>query len=787
MLMKTDIWLLAALYFGGAVDAAISPNYTQAILSSGTIKLGDWQDAFDKASAFVASLSTTEKLSLVTGSGAGNFSALEASDSSANPINYYFVTAWPAGLAMSMTWDKDAIYGQGKGLGAEFKGKGMNVAFAPTVQPLGRSAWGGRSGESYGPDSYLSGIMAGQLTSGMSASGVIPSAKHYILNEQETNRSGSSSGGGMGGGAGGPGGPGGNSTSGSPSSMRRRQNAGNSTSSSSSGAYSVEIGDKAFHETYLAPFYDAVKAGVGGTMCCMQKINGTYGCENQDTLARYLKVELGFPGYVSPDAGAQHSSFDAANAGLDLGSSSYWSNSTLVAGIANGTFSSARLDDMAIRQLMGHFKQKQEVYPEHAGYTDNVDVRGKHGDLARQYAAQSIVLLKNSDSALPLKNKKAISIFGTHAAPRFVGPNTALTVQTGVDATMDGHMSQNGGSAMSSAAFLVTPFQAFNERAQADGFMLKWWLNNTIVESSGGMLSDGAGTEISETTLGIADSAEACIVFLNAWAGEGGDRSELTNTEGDKLVNYVADNCNNTIVVVNTIGPRLLDQWATHENVTGILYGGPLGQSSGHAINDVLFGDVNPSGKLVHTIAKNESDYDPNTQISESLTIDFSEGNYIDYKYFDQKNSTPRYEFGFGLSYTTFKYGSKVDITPKTKLLSNEFATGDLAVGGREDLWDIVAEVSTDITNAGKVAGAEVAQLYVEFPAAADEPVRQLRGFHKVKIQPGKTEKARFQLRRRDLSVWNVEKQEWQIVRGDYKFNVGSSSRDLRVSGSMTV
>jgi beta-glucosidase len=107
---------------------------------------------------------------------------------------------------------------------------------------------------------------------------------------------------------------------------------------------------------------------------------------------------------------------------------------------------------------------------------------------------------------------------------------------SGVDATMDGHMSQIGGSAMSSAAFLVTPFQAFNERAQADGFMLKWWLNNTVVESSGGgmQLSDGSGTEISETTLGIVDGAEACVVFLNAWAGEGADRSELSNAEGDK-------------------------------------------------------------------------------------------------------------------------------------------------------------------------------------------------------------------------------------------------------------
>jgi beta-glucosidase len=438
---------------------------------------------------------------------------------------------------MSMTWNKDAINGQGKALGAEFKGKGINLAYAPTVQPLGRSAWGGRTGETYGPDSYMAGIMSGEFVKGMSASGVTPSAKHYILNEQETNRQGSTSGGGMGGGAQGPGG---NSTAGgaggSPPSMRRRQDAGNSTSSSSSEAYSVEVDDKAFHETYLAPFYDTVKAGIAGAMCSMQKINGSYGCENQDTLAKYLKVELGFPGYVHPDAGAQHTSFDSANAGLDYGSSSYWSNSTLGAGIANGTFTQARLDDMVIRQMMGYYKHNQEVYPDHAGYTDNVDVRGKHGDLARTYAAESIALLKNTNNALPLKDRHSVSIFGIHAAPRYIGPNTALSVMSGVDPTMDGHMAQVGGSAMASTAFLVTPFQAFNERAQSDGFMLKWWLNNTVVESQSGggmMVSDGSGTELSETTLGVAANSDACVVFLNAWAGEGGDRSELTNAEGD--------------------------------------------------------------------------------------------------------------------------------------------------------------------------------------------------------------------------------------------------------------
>ncbi|KAF2642219.1 glycoside hydrolase family 3 protein [Massarina eburnea CBS 473.64] len=787
--------LLAVLYYGQANAADASANYTQQLLSSGTIKLGEWQSAYDRASAFVSSLSTTDKLSLVTGESAGNFSGIVGLDSSSNPLDYYFVTGWPAGLAMAMTWDKDAINGQGKALGAEFKGKGVNLAYAPTVQPLGRSAWGGRTGETYGPDSYFAGMMAGNFVRGMASSGVTPSAKHFVLNEQETNRMSTGGGGGMGGGGGGaPGG--GNMTGGSPPSMRRRQSSNetsssNSTSTTVDGAYSVVVSDKAFHETYLAPFYDTVKNGIGGAMCAMNRINGTYACDSQDALAKYLKVELGFPGYVHPDAGAQHTGINSANAGMDLGSSSYWSNSTLGAGISNGSFTEERLDDMAVRVMMGYMKNGQDTgYPDHAGHTDDVDVRGNHSALARKYAADSIVLLKNTGSALPLKNHKSISIFGLHAAPRSVGPNTGLSVMSGVDSTMEGHMSQVGGSAMASFAFLSTPFQAMAERAMAartstTGFMFKWWLNNTSVTTSSGM--SGSATEIQETTTGIATNSDACVVYINAWAGEGGDRSELRNEEQDELVNTVASTCNNTIVVVNTVGPRLVDQWIENENVTGVLYGGPLGQASGHAINDVLFGDVNPSGKLVHTIAKNESDYDQNTQISEEAEIDFSEGNFIDYKYFDQKNNTPRYEFGYGLSYTTFDFSKTLSIKKDEQKISSELASGDRAVGGREDLWDIVATVSTDVANSGKIAGAEVAQLYVEFPAEADEPVRQLRGFQKMTIQPGQKQNVEFELRRRDLSVWDTEAQEWRVVRGTYKFSVGASSRDLKASGSITV
>ncbi|KAH6672261.1 putative beta-glucosidase D [Halenospora varia] len=713
------------LHFGAGVLGDASANYTAQLLSSSTIKFGDWQVAYDKVYALVQTLGTSEKLSIITGGNGGNFSSLAMLDSSTNPLTYFYVTTWPAGSAMAMTWDKDAIQAEGKALGSEFRGKGINLAYTPTLEPLGRSAWCGRTGETYGADSYLNGAMGGNFVKGMASAGVIPSSKHFIINEQETNRDGSSSGGGGGGMGGSP--PDGSAASNS-STIMTKQSSNSTTSNSTTSSDSSE----------------SYNNGVGGTMCAMNKVNGTYSCESQDLLGKYLKVELGMPGIVHADVGGQHTDINSANAGMDYGSSSDWSNSTLGVGLTNGSFTMEHLNDIAIRNMMGYFRYNQDQgYPTKVGVTDYVDIRGNHSKLARTYAANSIVLLKNTNNALPLKHKRSISIFGAHAAPRFVGANTALTVYNGVGPIMEGHMSTVGGSAMGSLAYVTTPFQKFVERAETDGFMLRWWLNDTTVTTLSGM--SGSGTELAESTLGVASYSDVCICFLNAWSGEGGDRSELHNATQDTLVNTVADNCNNTIVVINTTGKtpprRRLDLSLQR----------PLGQESGNALDDVLFGAVNPSGKLINTIAKNESDYDSNTIITEDLEIDFSEGNYIDYKYFDKYNITPRFEFGFWLSYTTFNYSNDVKVTGNTTALGQAYASGARAVGGREDLWDIVANVSTSITNTGSIAGAEVAQLYVQFPDAADEPVRQLRGFEKVLVQPGESKDVVFSLRRRDL------------------------------------
>lgn len=276
-----------------------------------------------------------------------------------------------------------------------------------------------------------------------------------------------------------------------------------------------------------------------------------------------------------------------------------------------------------------------------------------------------------------------------------------------------------------------------------------------------------------------------CLVFINSWSGEGADRSELYNTEQDELVTTIASNCNNTVVVVNVSGPRLLDAWIENENVTAVIYSGLLGQESGNAIADVLYGDVNPSGKLIHTIAKETSDYP--ASVCSTPECAFSEGVYIDYRWFDKEGIEPRYPFGHGLSYTTFTYGTVTVTVTNSTALSSKYPTGKLSLGGLADLFDEVITVNTTVQNSGSLNGAEVAQLYVSFPDEADQPVRILRGFEKITIASGETASVSFSLRRRDISYWDVLAQDWAVASGNYTFAVGSSSRDIRGNATMTI
>ncbi|PYI05192.1 glycoside hydrolase [Aspergillus sclerotiicarbonarius CBS 121057] len=638
-----------------------------------------------------------------------------------------------------MTWDKDAVTAQARAVAREFYQKGVQVLSGPTSQPLGRTAWGGRAGETFGADPFLNGIVTAETIKAYTEEGVVSQAKHFLLNEQETNRTN-------------------NNIAGYDSMSESEKR-------NFLGPYSSNADDKTLHELYLWPFYDAVKSGLGSVMCAMNQVNGTNSCENYSLLMEYLKDEMGFPGLVYPDVSAQHAGLASVAGGLDYGSSTYWSESAITAMVNNQLLSVQRLNDMAIRNticwnmwLVDNGKQPATV-----GQTDYVDVRANHSRLIRENGVKSIVLLKNTRGALPLQKPRIMGVFGANAGAAMAGPNYAYNPITGSGPTYDGHLATGTGSGQASFPLLVTPLAALTFRALQDGTMLRWILNDTYTSTETSAL--GAGTGVVPGYVNYAQDSDVCLVFINALAGEGADRTELYNENQDTMIKTVADSCNNTIV-----------------NVTAVLYSSLLGQESGNSILDVLYGEMNPSARLTYTIAKNESDY--NVRVCDTAECDFTEGVYIDYRYFDAYNVTPRYEFGYGLSYTNFSY---TDLNISSIEALSVYPSGKKSVGGPEDLWDVIANVTVSVRNTGGKAGAEIPQLYMSYPESAEQPVRQLRGFERVQLARKQKSTVTFPIRRRDVTFWDVEAQKWAVKGGEYTFSAGASSRDLRLSHTVTI
>ncbi|KAL1847142.1 hypothetical protein Plec18167_001984 [Paecilomyces lecythidis] len=733
---------------------------SEGLLKKDGVSLGSWQEAYAKASSFVSKLNNSQKLSLITGNNVNNtggtFEALTFEDGSQGVEYYYYVSAFSQASALAMTWDKDAFYAQAKAVATEHYLKGVHIVNGPTSQPLGRTVWSGRLGETFSPDPYLNGIAFGVSVKAYTDTGVVAGGKHFLLNEQETNRLSASTGGSGG-------------------------------STSSAAPYSSNADDKALHELYLWPFYDAVKNGMGAVMCAMNEVNNTLSCENSELLLKRLKTELGYPGMVYPDVDAQSTAKGSAINGLDYGSSRIWSDSAVNELLSNGTLTQARLNDMAIRNLMGYYYVHLDngTHPSVADRDAFVDVRANHSRLIRANGGKSVILLKNTDNALPLKRPHTMSVFGSHARAAIAGPNVEFTVQ-GSGPTYNGHLATGTGSGEGSMSYLIDPHAALTRKASEDGTMIRWILNDTYSSSATGLPSGigDAGTFISASYSAYAEYSDVCLVFLNALAGEGADRTELYNDDQDTMVSTVASSCNNTVVIINTVGARLVDQWIENENVTAVLYSSLLGQESGNSIVDILYGDTNPSGRLTYTLAKNESDYP--VGICETKQCNFTEGVYIDYRYFDAYNITPRYPFGHGLSYTTFSYSS-LSVSSSTLSFLSTYPTGSLSVGGYTDLWDTVTTISATITNTGSVSGAEVAQLYLTYPSSAKQPIKQLRGFERIDLSPGEQKTVSFSLRRRDISYWDVAAQKWAVARGTYIVRVGTSSRDLKLVGSFVV
>ena len=460
----------------------------------------------------------------------------------------------------------------------------------------------------------------------------------------------------------------------------------------------------------------------------------------------------------------------------------FWGGN-LTDAVNNGSVTTERLDDMNTRLLAAWFYLNQnEGFPENAVYPYNVeheivDVREDHGSLIREIGAAGTVLVKNFNNTLPLRNPRFLNIYGYDAEVKAQPWNNPSRFGGGYEEnfgwnTLNGTLITAGGSGSSTPPYVISPFKAIQDRIIADRGTLRWdffGVNPTVYAN-----------------------ADACLVFINAYASESFDRTSLTDEFSDQLVNNVATNCSNTIVVIHNAGIRTVDAWIDHPNITAVLFAGVPGQESGNAIADVLYGDVNPSGRLPYTVARKESDYGHllngtvDLSIPAFLQSNFTEGLYIDYRAFDAQNITPQYEFGYGLSYTTFGYSNMtVERVANASLSAFPSSSVPIVQGGHPWLWQVLYRATVTITNTGKVAGHEVAQLYLGVPNA---PQRQLRGFERVGLlHPGESREVEFALDRRDLSVWNVTAQSWELQRGRYAVWVGASSRDIRQEGEIVV
>jgi beta-glucosidase len=564
------------------------------------------------------------------------------------------------------------------------------------------------------------------------------------------------------------------------------------------------------HELYLWPFQEAVYAGSGNIMCSYNRINNSYASQNSKALNGILKTEIGFQGFVVSDWFAQHSGVDSAIGGLDMAmpdDEGFWGQNLSLA-VSNGSLPEWRLDDMVTRILAAWYQMGQDTgFPEPGvGMPSNllaphqaVDARNPASKpIIFQSAVEGHVLVKNVNNALPFNKPKLLSIYGYDAKP----PET-YTPTSGIDPwalgaeTMnasqilcafeagvgcgtlppysDGTLWSGGGSGSTTPPYISSPYDALLQYSIQNDIALFW--DFATINSTSGV--DGA--------------TDACLVFINGFATEGFDRISLRDDFSDALVNNIASQCSNTIVVVHSAGIRLVDQWIDHTNVTAVLLAHLPGQDSGRALVDLLFGIQSPSGKLPYTLAKNESDYGallapdfPKGEYENFPQSDFTEGVYIDYRYFDKNDIEPRYEFGYGLSYTTFEYSSlNSSIYWSGYGDFPLYPNGEIVPGGPEDLYDIVASVQANVKNTGSTVGAEVAQLYVGLPGS-NQPIKQLRGFEKVVIQPGQTVTVTFDLRRRDLSVWDVNAQKWALQNGTYNLFVGTSSRNLPLTGTLS-
>ncbi len=598
-------------------------------------------------------------------------------------------TCFPTEATLACSFDRELIHEVGAALGAECQAEGVGVLLGPAVN-IKRSPLCGRNFEYFSEDPYLTSELATAYIEGLQSQGVGACIKHFAANNQEDFRL----------------------------------------------SVDVKIDERTLREIYLSSFEKPVKeARPWSVMCAYNKLNGVYCSENKILLTDILRQQWGFEGFVVSDWGAVAHRVEGIMAGLNLEMppSGKLNDAKILKALDSGELDPVLLDKSVEELLKIVFKSAEN---RKTGIAADLE---KHHELAKRAASESMVLLKNEDSILPLDNKRSIAVIGEMAmSPRF----------------------QGAGSSHVNPAYRENIYKMMLEKSADLSFSAGYKINSDLTDDS-----------LLQKAVSTAEAAETAVIFaglIEEYESEGYDRSHMRLPDSHiELIEAVSAVQPNTVVVLANGAPVEMP-WAAR--VKGLLEGYLGGQALGGAIADILFGDVNPCGKLAETFPEKLSHNPSYCNFPGSgKTVEYREGLFIGYRYYDKKGIKPLWPFGYGLSYTSFEYSSlELD---KNQMTDKDFLS-----------------LSFKVKNTGTVQGKEIVQLYVgKNSARIIRAPRELKGFQKISLKPGEQKTVRFKLEKRAFAYYDEELSDWSVEGGEYQIMAASSSADIRLTGTVQI
>lgn len=630
-----------------------------------------------------------------------------------------YVSYLPCSLALASTWNTELAYRSGQVLGCEARGRGKDVILGPGINII-RSPLCGRNFEYMSEDPYLTGKMAVPFIKGVQENDVSVCVKHFAVNNQETER------------------------------------------------LNVEaiLDERTFREIYLPAFEMAVKEGDAySIMCAYNKIFGYHCSNNRALLTEILKEEWEFDGVVVSDWSAVNNTELAANAGMDIEMSvttnfdEYFFANPLIKAVREGKVKEEVVDEK-IRRILSLMYKINVFSEDRKKGTYNAP---EHRKLALDVARESIVLLKNEDNILPLEDKKIKTL-------AVIGENANIIHSNG------------GGSAEIKALYEITPLLGLKMRLggntdvkYAKGYSsdlsrkedliaeaVELAKNSDAVIIVGGLKHVADDLQLENNALGVSKNEE----IKHRIDSEGYDKSDLNLPyEQDNLIRRVLEVNKNTVVVMLTGSPVDMSEWADDTNA--IIQTWYNGMEGGRALAEVIFGDVNPSGKLTVTFPRKLEDC-PAHKLGEfpgdGETVNYGEGIFVGYRYFSTYDVKPLFGFGHGLSYTKFKYE-------------------DLRISVNEDVEDVGISIKFKVTNNGNRYGSEVVQVYInDLKAPVERPNIELKGFDKACLNAGESKEIEIKLNKKALAFYDSEEKKWIAESGEFEVLIGSSSKDIRLT-----